>query len=223
MQVNREKLVQALKFIEDITHDRLRPKLFDFGTSDNAWNRSMTMREAVEQDRLLFWIDTVDERGNFAYDKLANNGGPERVDKSIGFTLIPSPIRGKPGMVTSVNSDLFVIGSVTATQRHNQLAACDVLAQAIRPEVLGPVVEREYLSPLREGILFGSDWIDNTSWIQDFTPPNVVFSTAPWNTFRIALDQVLGDAKTHNLTAAQKADAIISSFRTRYADAVIIE
>jgi ABC-type glycerol-3-phosphate transport system substrate-binding protein len=223
MHINQAQLVNTLRFIQHSTQNQLRQARFDANNTADSWNRSMTMRDAYLQNRVLFWIDYASEWGNLAYDKAIAQGGVEYVNEHIGLALIPSAQRGQPGYVTGLDPAFFVISSVVGSQRHHQQTACKLLAHMLRPQVLAPVLIREFASPLKSSVLFGTPVLDDMSRLKDYADPPDFLPTHNWDDYREGLDRVLSQSKARNETPEQQAAAVVMYIRAQFGTAVVIE
>lgn len=223
MHVSQAGLANTLRFIQHSTQTQLRQARFDANNTADSWNRSMTIRDAYLQNRVLFWVDGIREWGNLAYDKAIAQGGVDYVNEHIGLALIPSAQRGKPGYVIGLDPTFFIISSVAGSQRHHQQAACKLLAHMVRPQVLAPVVIREFASPLKSSISFGTPVLDEMSRMKDYATPEDFLPTDNWDNYREGLDRVLNQSKASNETPEQQAAAVVAYIRARFGTAVVIE
>ena len=166
--IKREALEQALAYYRSLHLTQVRSNLFIGSDIVSSWNKQSNLRDAFIEDRVLFWIDRIDERGQLALDKTLDRGGVRYFEDHVGIALIPSAYAGKPGQINSAYPEVFVITAESFSGRRNQDAACELLAKTMSAAVLAPELIVDSATPLNTAEHTTDSASDQMVYLQDY-------------------------------------------------------
>ena len=98
------------------------------GTQWSIWH------DTVARGKALFFNGGVWQWSDWAANYVKDLGGREYLQKTIGYALQPTGVKGKPGSTLS-HPLVYMVTSKKATGKENQELACQLLAKTTTPEL----------------------------------------------------------------------------------------
>lgn len=137
--IDRAALARAYAFRQGLLVDDLTAP-FVLDGAQNTWSARLLWHDAMAHGAALFWTGLLTDWEKWEAIAAGPDLAPPQtvpLSEQVGLTFVPSATAGQPGRVET-DAGYFVILNEEATGRHNQRAACALLAGVARPTVNRP-------------------------------------------------------------------------------------
>lgn len=141
--IDRQALEQSFGFHHQLIDDDLIPQLFTARGSLGMWPNGSTFRDAVANEKALFWVGTLSHWRQ--YNESLNIQNDDDLANRIGVALFPTSQKGKAGVGYVTSIDWYAITSEQAGGRQLQNQACEILAQTLTPAIHSLNIEKSVL------------------------------------------------------------------------------